>query len=1139
MKHLMIFKTALVILACLISHSIISQPAYDPCGMPDPDPSGELPGSSSCGKTSPLWRTDELFIPTDDYGNINVRINLIFIQREDGTGNFDIDDPVHMAFINDGIDRLNHYMGNLHDVCPNGGHTFVSDAKIRYVPAYYEYRDEALWNNENHGLCPSWWNGGIKTFSENVHNDPTQYPEFANMQKGINIFYTNDASLYNGLLAGVVCTEAEYSAEREHYQQCSEYPSSNLTRTSRLHIPDRYSKYYWFLHTNCVTWGDHAAKRWNLVNGMAWSLAHELGHSLLLPHTSCTDAVMRGQSGGSRRHFSPKELGKAHRALAITNLRQFVDCNAMYDSPTYNSNRLVTSDETWDINIRMYNDVIVKTGAELTVSCELFMSEDAKIIVERGARLIVDGGKISKGLTCDDNQWWRGINVWGNANMEQPFDHFLDPLLPDESGVVYLTNDAIIEEAVVGIRTRRSEVDWLTQKDHWGGLIIAENSTFYNNRKSAEFMKYDFQNYSSFTDCDFIADDGHPYAGVTMWNTYGVKLDNCKFEDIRDIGIGCYDCGFQVYEGSEFKGIGHGVEVTNSSALAAYPVLVGVPGTIRNHFHINTVGVRGLSAHRVFVYDNDFDEVGSFGCAFTGESSYAIEGNLFEDIQIGNEHEATGSAFKYTACNTYSNNLVGNLADGPNKGYVFDNDIFSTTYDLNLQDGIFGVGEINPQQGDVNNPRFNEFSTGVNNIFTSASSPVFAYVLYDPQINPRWEPYCGFNGGCSPRTGNFFRGYTFGDNDDCLNNSGTTEIPDGGYSGPSIHGEIVSQNGIISQFSLQLSEGNSPSLLSGVQAATISQSTINALYAASPYLSDTILNIWSHRTDISDNDKKALLEANRPLSLSLIDKIETEISANYRDSLYNEILSEFFSSTQRLNVQIDSINQFQSNMISDWIYDKLLVPDLDSIEFICSTFSTRENYKKLVAVYFITNNLQKVDSLLALYPTQTQEDQDFIFSQEMRKEVLDSGFSLDSASIDELYQISSRSVASSGYAKAILSMVEDTLFYPEFSLPQAMSRYDKHQPEEKMDDATMNQVTQRDFDIFPNPSNSQIQLVLPGSSDYYNIEIVTIQGRVHKFNRQFTTGSSLDISDLPNGSYTLIATHIDSKRQHWLRFNKL
>ncbi|HQC60332.1 MAG TPA: hypothetical protein PK701_06335, partial [Bacteroidales bacterium] len=99
-----------------------------------------------------------------------------------------------------------------------------------------------------------------------------------------------------------------------------------------------------------------------------------------------------------------------HRALALKSVRRYVK-NCPYSPIPLE----ITENETWDFNIKLYTDIIIKQGVTLTITCKVLMPDQAKIIIEPGAKLILDGGT----LTNACGTMWQGIEVWGNRDLSQ------------------------------------------------------------------------------------------------------------------------------------------------------------------------------------------------------------------------------------------------------------------------------------------------------------------------------------------------------------------------------------------------------------------------------------------------------------------------------------------------------------------------------------------------------------------------------------------------------------------------------------------------------------------------------------------------------------------------------------------------
>ena len=77
-----------------------------------------------------------------------------------------------------------------------------------------------------------------------------------------------------------------------------------------------------------------------------------------------------------------------------------------------NLNLEITSDQTWNVPMRVHSNLVVKSGKTLTIKngAAVYFHENSKIIVERGGHLIIDGGTLTNG--CEG--LWKGIEVWGD-----------------------------------------------------------------------------------------------------------------------------------------------------------------------------------------------------------------------------------------------------------------------------------------------------------------------------------------------------------------------------------------------------------------------------------------------------------------------------------------------------------------------------------------------------------------------------------------------------------------------------------------------------------------------------------------------------------------------------------------------------
>ncbi len=115
--------------------------------------------------------------------------------------------------------------------------------------------------------------------------------------------------------------------------------------------------------------------------------------------------------GGQRYNLwmSPLQMGRRLRALHLNgnigrNIRHFVK-----DMESDHKNIwTITENETWDFDIQVYKDILVKAAVTLTIKCKAAMAINGKIKLENGAKLIIDGGEITSWCKTGD---WQGVET--------------------------------------------------------------------------------------------------------------------------------------------------------------------------------------------------------------------------------------------------------------------------------------------------------------------------------------------------------------------------------------------------------------------------------------------------------------------------------------------------------------------------------------------------------------------------------------------------------------------------------------------------------------------------------------------------------------------------------------------------------
>ena len=334
--------------------------------------------------------------------------------------------------------------------------------------------------------------------------------------------------------------------------------------------------------------------------------------------------------------------------------------------PVTNYDTVITSNVLWDIERSLGNVVTIDSGAVLTITNAIHCTDNARIIVRPGGKLIIDGGTLTS--ACAD-EMWQGIEVVGDRTKRQ---------FPQYQGTVELKNGATIENAHCGIRTGlQDNASYATT----GGIILADSAYFINNRRSVEFLSYEnthpngsvANNLSNFRKCVFSVNDHNHFIQdscpfidhVTMWEVRGVKFKGCRFENTatmpgdRRHAIYTENAGFEVnshcnvqyYSGCEcpephtvcceFSGFSTAVEANTDGD----PRAVLVNGA---RFFNNVTGVKINGTNFATVTRNDFNlqsspsNTDNTGLYLNACSGYQVEGNRFHRASVPATYTSTG-----------------------------------------------------------------------------------------------------------------------------------------------------------------------------------------------------------------------------------------------------------------------------------------------------------------------------------------------------------------------------------------------------------------------------------------------------------------------------------------------------------------
>jgi hypothetical protein len=331
-------------------------------------------------------------VPVTDFLDISnepiktIRINLIFLRKDDGTGGFQQDNSAHQQYINEMVSDLNSFYSNIpndyNTQCYNGSYGVYTDSKIRFDVVVMYLNNTTAWDNHDKDWCPDDANYHLQSLNNQIAQN-SSVPR-------INVFFTEDSPAIQNIVTNQNCPFAGSIGFQSI--SCSQFPvSNNLNLNQSVHMRNRFSKYYWM--KNCVVnnnMNDPAyvldppteQEVYSWVRGESGlGLAHELGHSLSLAHTSpntcsCLKHLMMNQSCGIGHFISPKEIASIHHALCLTSLRRYVTENTYSSTPIS-----INQNITWSDNRRIYRGLSIQGGAAFQLSNELVIPSETDILV--------------------------------------------------------------------------------------------------------------------------------------------------------------------------------------------------------------------------------------------------------------------------------------------------------------------------------------------------------------------------------------------------------------------------------------------------------------------------------------------------------------------------------------------------------------------------------------------------------------------------------------------------------------------------------------------------------------------------------------------------------------------------------------
>lgn len=752
--------------------------------------------AANCSSTSSdytnKYSKQSFYIPTANSPLITLKITLHVIQNSAGTSG-----PFLGAT---GLADLNSTAGALHDYkdrysdprvagystgtfqCPLN---YIFDSRINYeVTHIYVYNDDVMNLSSNDNNIMSYLN--------------TQNPGVLN--EGMPIIL--NSSSYGGA-AGY--TSSYLGAPYIHSFISSDFWS--LTLHLQHEIAHAFGMYHTYQASCCpenidCSSTDFLCDVFPINNTMCASGSNPCNTCYELSPNSSNNIM----AGGATNWTSPLQMGRRIRNMHLlgTGIRKFAkEMTSSTIAPW-----LITNNETWDFDIQMYEDIIVKSGSTLTIKCKVGMANYGRIIVERGAKLVIDGGEI---YAWGSN--WGGIQVWGTSN--QPQIIASTGLAPNH-GIVDVINQGTIRDAVVGISTGKffdnGDIDW---GGYFGGIIRCNNANFINNWKGVAYYTYHnkhtlapfntINNIGYFFNTLFetntilkgsnIGGNAYPDAFASLWNVEGVRFLGNTYRntvtpqpaiDNRGNGITSFDASYTVdryksgclaysfpagciawstNNASTFTDLHYGIYSQNTSPLISVKAIdndfvgcnrgVYTGGSLNTVFTKNRINVRSENSatgnnylpYGIYAENSSAYDISNNTIFTTYASSYGLSNATGIVINSTNGDNTTIYRNTLNRMSVGSNVYGNNKGTGPGLGLKFKcNSYGQGSTGLNFIDINMGTNPWN--NGTIDNMQ-GSTTNGANNLFGHTGSTLlktdFSDHAYFSGTGPSSNPVGSFN----------------------------------------------------------------------------------------------------------------------------------------------------------------------------------------------------------------------------------------------------------------------------------------------------------------------------------------------------------------------------------------------------------
>lgn len=914
-------------------------------------------------------------------------------------------------------------------------------------------------------------------------------------------------------------------------------------------------------------------------NGISVNPDFSYGGSFIIKLT-ITDLWGRSSSFSKVSEFIPSYF-EYNNACCSENSNLYIGNTNSVDGDLH-----INTNTHWSSSRKIKGIITIQTGNELKISSSTVISfgMNGKIIIEPGAKLILESGTVLQGIeTC--NTMWQGVEVWGNQSISHigfSNQNLQGKLVMKSGATIKNAHKAIFvgkkNSCVPGFDCNTVRGVQTYEVGYGGGIIDIQNSNFVNNAINIEFAPHIPLNGGLYNYNASIIKDNNFDGGILLDPAYNTSIgvapnypnnNNYYYSDANSDGktsmhLKTYNIYNLKVEGNNFEGAENGIfsidsRLTISKGIGNgnvfsnldYGIHALFTGTTFDNSHtishnnfnkMKIAGIRMDGGRYVTINNNMFGQQPTesnqndnpLAIYLAGSGNFKINDNTFyrvgEGIRILESDAAGGVVSTNNGTgNLFINNAKGIVSSGYNPNLVLRCNIHTNGNASEYISENWNIDGVLSDQGsheDHTKPAGNEFHPPDKKEILS-STPFWYYAHARAADNTfATIPSAALN---STWTESYIQNTGFvKQNNSCLPPPPCVPSCDIALQNNQDWRDYLEQH--YDEVMQNIDAGQTQEMLSALNDFTLNSNQLKEMFIENSPLSETIiLGMLNNSNRFNVIDFMSILESNLPVSPEFWDThfvpILSTLDTGVSTLLKTYQLSENYETLASLEIEYQNALNEQQQLLEEMVLHEVEIDP--NATAILLTSQENENKRMAASSYLLRGNTADASILIQELTNEgITSDWTDIVNYKLNLVVNEQEWSdLEETYKNRIEDIAENSndITSKLNAQAISTLLNLNK-YPMLEQSSSFNR-STNKLSKKLN---FQNINKSDVRVFPNPANNKVYL---NSIKPFKLVIANSIGQIFMNKYIESTNSNIEIetSDLPNGVYLFNFIYPDGK----------